>query len=320
MTAPPTWFMNVAVRTGTPAHEAARRRRGGRLAAGFTANPQADLQDFGGRTIADLTFVNVYGDGARAWSQADMTAIDGALEAAMADAGLNEIMQQYFADAPVKTTMAPSRKLLHTVPAAVFKGTVEGWITDLHASGALQGFDLAATVVNVMLPPGAVLHSEQTAAGVSTTAATGAQETADSLHGLGGYHGSVHPTASTTVYYAVGVYSERTRTGDNGIVAFDAPWKNVVATFYHELQEARTDADVEQVNRTGNQTLLGWYAPGGSDGIAGEIGDTPMEEAGADLSKVMQEVALADGSGTVPIQLMWSNLVHGPARPVRHRH
>jgi hypothetical protein len=38
------------------------------------------------------------------------------------------------------------------------------------------------------------------------------------------------------------VFSE----GNNGIPAFDESWKNVVATFYHELVEARTDADVEQ--------------------------------------------------------------------------
>ena len=42
--------------------------------------------------------------------------------------------------------------------------------------------------------------------------------------------------------YSVGVFSE----GNNGIVAFNNSWKNVVATFYHELVEARTDADVEE--------------------------------------------------------------------------
>jgi hypothetical protein len=26
---------------------------------------------------------------------------------------------------------------------------------------------------------------------------------------------------------------------------FDQPWKNVLATFYHELNEARTDPDVD---------------------------------------------------------------------------
>lgn len=59
--------------------------------------------------------------------------------------------------------------------------------------------------------------------------------------------------ADTIVYYAIGVYSE----GRNGIPAFDEPWKNVVATFYHELNEARTDPDVEEAVRTGNDSLLG---------------------------------------------------------------
>ncbi len=50
-----------------------------------------------------------------------------------------------------------------------------------------------------------------------------------------------------------------------------------MATFYHELQEARTDPDVEGM-----------------------------------LTKVFKEVPLADGSGTVPVQLQYSNAVHGP--------
>jgi hypothetical protein len=40
--------------------------------------------------------------------------------------------------------------------------------------------------------------------------------------------------------------------GQYRIVVFDQPWKNVVATFYHELNEARTDADVEDAIRAGN--------------------------------------------------------------------
>ena len=41
-----------------------------------------------------------------------------------------------------------------------------------------------------------------------------------------------------------------------------------------------------------------------------------MSEAGGNLDLVMREVPLADGSGTVPIQLMWSNAVGGPEGPV----
>jgi hypothetical protein len=118
-----------------------------------------------------------------------------------------------------------------------------------------------------------------------------------SEHGLAGYHGSVGGR-----YYAMAVYSE----GTNGIVAFDEPWKNVCATVYHELQEARTDPDVEDAIRTGDNKHLGWYSPRG-----GEIGDIPI--ATEPLQDVMREVKLADGSGTVPVQLMWSNRDNGPA-------
>ena len=120
-------------------------------------------------------------------------------------------------------------------------------------------------------------------------------EAVDSKHGLGGYHGSVKAGGAER-YYTVAVYSE----GGNGIVAFDEPWKNVCATLYHELQETRTDPDVEDAIRLGSapgaDRLLGWYSPRG-----GEIGDIPMAEAGGDLARVMREVPLADGGvGEVP--------------------
>jgi hypothetical protein len=147
---------------------------------------------------------------------------------------------------------------------------------------------------------------------LDTTASSGVGTITDdddkltSLQGLGGYHGSHKFDDGTTAYFAVSVYSD----GDNGIPAFADPWKSVVATLYHELSEARTDPDVEEVNRTGNSNLLGWY---GDARGAGEIGDIPMNEAGGDLSKVFVEVPVK--GGTAPVQLMWSNAVHGPAEP-----
>ena len=137
----------------------------------------------------------------------------------------------------------------------------------------------------------------------------GSGDNVDSRHGLGGYHGSVNG-----VYYAVAVYSE----GANGVVAFDEPWKNVCATLYHELQEVRTDPDVEDAIRAGatpaGEHLLGWYSPRG-----GEIGDIPLAVT-TDPSEVLREVALADGSGSVPVQLMWSNAVGGPEGPITRPH
>ena len=60
--------------------------------------------------------------------------------------------------------------------------------------------------------------------------------------------------------------------------------------------------------RTGDGTMLGWYSARG-----GEIGDIPVKEAGTSLALVFREVDLADGSGAVPVQLMWSNQDDAPA-------
>lgn len=133
-------------------------------------------------------------------------------------------------------------------------------------------------------------------------------DAASSLAGLGGYHGSVH-VAGTVIYFAVGVFSEALSDGsENGIVAFPESWKNVVATFYHELQEARTDPDVEDAIRTNNSNFIGWNSDQGE-----EIGDFPVFEADP-LQEVFKEVPLV-GGGTVPIQLMYSNRVNGPEDP-----
>jgi hypothetical protein len=133
-------------------------------------------------------------------------------------------------------------------------------------------------------------------------------DAASSLGGLGGYHGSVH-AGGTVIYFAVGVFSELLPNGDqNGIVAFDKPWKNIVGTFYHEMQEARTDPDVEDAIRTQNRNFIGWNSDQGE-----EIGDFPVFEADP-LQQVFKEVPLVNG-GTVPIQLMYSNRVNGPEDP-----
>jgi hypothetical protein len=159
-----------------------------------------------------------------------------------------------------------------------------------------------------MLPRGVELTIDDgsgNAAGSEPAPSGETEEKASSLEGLGGFHGSVR-TGATRIYYAVGVFSE----GNNGIVAFNEPWKNVVATFYHELVEARTDADVEE----GRVAWVNNEVP------SEEIGDIPMSLAGANLGKVMKEVPLSDGSGTVPIQLMWSNAVSGPEGPIPTPH
>jgi hypothetical protein len=210
------------------------------------------------------------------------------------------------------------------------QGDVEQLSATLYTAGKLAGHDLTSTVFNFMLPPGTILNTDTTTTGggAQVIAAVKKQPVAkhkhvlvpkdesDSLNGLGGYHGSVHVSGTDTVYYAVGVYSQTEADGTvNGIPVFDQPWKNVVATFYHELNEARTDADVEDAIRAGNDpkanAFLGWVSDQGE-----ECGDYPVSEAGGDLAKVFQEVKLTDKSGTVPVQFMYSDAVHGPEGPI----
>jgi hypothetical protein len=188
-------------------------------------------------------------------------------------------------------------------------------------------------VFNFLLPSGTILNTDPAPTTSTINAGLEAAQTKsralaamprqviphdeeDSTQGLGGYHGSVHVGAApqTTLYYAVGVFSEQLPDGTtNGIPVFDQPWKNVVATFYHELNEARTDADVEDAIRAGNDpnavSFLGWTSQQGE-----ECGDFPVFEANP-LTLVFQEVPLTNGSGTVPVQFQYSDAVHGPEGP-----
>ena len=340
MDGPQGRFLNVSLLPGSRAHRAYHAQASSRPpgtapscpAPGCPAPPRSApprsapprsapprsaprLQFFGGKTIADLVYVNRYLGGADAWDPADRASIDAALAKAMSDHALQSVLQQYYEPA-ISSRMLPSAVLPGRVPATVYKDQVEALAARIYRSGALGDADPGRTLVNIMLPRGVVLVDGfspgfQPAAGTEAeyerrlravvTVGSGA---ADSRHGLGGYHGSTN-VAGAAVYYAVGVYSE----DGNGVPVFDQPWKNVAATFYHELSEARTDPDVEDAIRTGDSSRLGWYSAEG-----GEVGDIPVLEAGTRLALVFTEIELADGSGAVPVQLMWSNQDDGPAR------
>jgi hypothetical protein len=323
--------MNVFVRPGSKAETICRRYAAGEdvapkklrasteaIAAGFPKHPELNLRDHGGKIIQDLVFTNFY-VGGDAWNLQDIQRIDTNLAKAMSDPHLNNVLLQYFRGAAkITSTFRPSTTLPGPAPAQVSQSQVEAQLIALHTAGKLANFDFTNTVFNFLLSPGTVLTTDDggsdNKAPKQTTKGKGkkdpertgeVEEAADSLHGLGGFHGSVS-SAGAKLYYAVGAFSE----GSNGIVAFDQPWKNVVATFYHELVEARTDADVAE-NR------VAWV---NNERPSAEIGDIPMALAGDNLGLVMKEVPLADGSGTVPIQLMWSNAVSGPEGPIALPH
>jgi hypothetical protein len=269
-----------------PESEAARVYADARVAE-FPAQPSLNLRNFGGTTLEHLSITTVY---LGSWDALDRDHLDHSLAAALQDVGLNNVLAQYFGGRRPTAELRPSRIVEGPVPRRADKSFVEGRIPWVGAPGE---------VVCVCLPRGVVLVDGDER-----------DDGPDSQHGLGGYHGSLH-TPEGTMYYAVSVYSE----AGNGIDAFDVPWKNICAILYHELCEVRTDPDVEDAIRAGNDPRaldhLGWYSPQG-----GEIGDIPMELAGGNIHAVMQEVALADGSGTVPVQFEWSNAVGGPEGPV----
>jgi hypothetical protein len=290
------------------------------LAPGLPATPAHDLVFNGGKTIPNLNFCNFYVGGAAAWQASDIQSIDAALSAAMSDQNLNNVMVQYFPSGAITSKFLGSKILPGPPPAVFSQGDTEALAASLSNSGALDAFDLSSTLVNIMLPSGTILNTDTGTTGGQLRAAAVAipKDDEDSTKGLGGYHGSIHPARADgqpTIYYAVGVFSEVRPDGTpNGIPVFDQPWKNVVATFYHELNEARTDADVEDAIRAGNDPnaakFLGWVSQQGE-----ECGDFPVFEANP-LTQVFQEVPLTDGSGTVPVQFQYSDAVHGPEGPI----
>lgn len=312
--------LNVSFRHGSPAEKIFLARRGlpgsKGIAPGLQPSPAHDLHFHGGKTIPDLHFTNYY-VGADAWPASDITNIDSSLAAAMSDQNLNNVMQQYFPGS-ISTSFDGSQKLPGPAPATFSQGDVEALVASMASRGDFNGRDLTSAVFNFLLPPGTVLNDNTTTSALQAGAhkrPLGPGSEVDSLHGLGGYHGSVHTGDGKTIYYATGVYSQKLPDGtENGIVVFDQPWKNVVATFYHELNEARTDSDVEDAIRAGSDPnatkFLGWTSKQGE-----ECGDYPVFEAGNNLTTVFQEVPLTAGGGSVPVQFQYSDAVHGPEGP-----
>jgi hypothetical protein len=292
------------------------------LVSGFPPIPDNDLLDHGGKKITDLKFINFYVGNSGSWNQNDIYSIDSALASAMSDKNLNNVILQYYpGHDSITTTFMGSKLISGNYPDRFFKDDVQNLVRDVHSQGKLDSLDLGNTVINFMLSRGKMLNTGIRADGILP-------QNDDSSSGLGGFHGSVHIPVSgnipLTIYYAVGAYSEMLPNQQmNGIVAFDNSWKNIVATFYHELIEARTDTDVEDADQ--DKSVLGWYSdgaeipPNSGNLVAGEIGDLPIDEANLfaarDLSTVFKEVPLTNGTGRVPVQLMYSNVVHGPEGP-----
>jgi hypothetical protein len=112
-----------------------------------------------------------------------------------------------------------------------------------------------------------------------------------------------------TLYYSANVYSATRFGRRNGIPFFNAPWKNVVCTLYHELCETQTDPDVSDAIRQNDRRFLGFN----SDNHGQEIGDQPI--SANSLDRVFKEVLTLPGPRPTPVQFMFSNAVHGAEGP-----
>jgi hypothetical protein len=111
-----------------------------------------------------------------------------------------------------------------------------------------------------------------------------------------------------TIYYSANVYSEFREGRENGISFFNDPWKNIVCTLYHELIEFQTDPDVGDAIRQNDLRFIGFNSNRGA-----EIGDQPI--SANRLDQVFKEILTEPGPRATPVQLMYSNKVHGAEGP-----
>src|SRR5947209_5835292 len=120
--------MRVVIHVGSEAAARYTRSAGvnpDALAPGFPPSPADDLINHGGKTITDLKFANFYVAGETAWSASDTQNIDRALNAAMSDRKLNNVMMQYFNNQSITSTLVGSQKLPGAGPAVVSQGDAE---------------------------------------------------------------------------------------------------------------------------------------------------------------------------------------------------
>ena len=265
------------------------------LAPGVTESPQDDLIFRGGKTVPQMGFQNVYLGRSSDYAPGDVESIDDAITRVMRDEQLNNVIEQYFPGKTLSCDIAPSLILEEARPNEMGEPDVQDMIIDLFNRGLILATDHDSTCFNLILPPGTILKLDNSS----------------SLAGLGGYHGSVHffqGGQTRTLYYSANVYSEIRAGRRNGIPFFNQPWKNVACTLYHELIEFQTDADVGDAIRQQDRRFIGFNSNRGQ-----EIGDQPI--SANTLDKVFKEVMTLPGPKATPVQLMYSNAVHGAEGP-----
>jgi hypothetical protein len=269
------------------------------IAPGIDPSPLDDLIFHGGKTVPQMGYQNVFLGQSSDWTDGDRDNIDAAIKRAMQEQKLNNVMVQYFPGASVTCDVRAPFVMEEPRASKMGEPDVQDTVVRLFDEGRIKKSDLDTTIFNLCLAPGTVLSLDDVS----------------SLQGLGGYHGSIkfkRAGKSITLYYSANVFSERTPAKENGIVVFKPSWKNVVGTLYHEINEFRTDADVNDAIKTGDDDFLGWMSRQGH-----EVGDQPIFVANP-LSKVFKEV-LAKAEKTA-VQFMYSNGAHGAEGPIDSPH
>jgi hypothetical protein len=265
------------------------------LAPGAKASPQDDLIFRGGKVIPQMGFQNIYLGRSSDFASGDIEAIDDAITRVIRDDRLKSIIQQYFPGKTLSADVADSVILEESKPFEMSESDVQNKIVELFDRNLILPTDHDRTCFNLVLPPGTILKLDNST----------------SLRGLAGYHGSVHffrNGQQQTLYYSANVYSEINAGRKNGIPFFNQPWKNVVCTLYHELIEFQTDPDVNDAIKQNDMRFIGWNSRRGM-----EIGDQPI--AANTLDRVFKEVMTLPGPSPTPVQLMYSNAVHGAEAP-----
>jgi hypothetical protein len=265
------------------------------LAPGVTESPQDDLVFRGGKVVPQMGFQNVYLGRSSDFAPGDVESIDDAITRVMLDEQLKNVIEQYFPGKTLSYDVAQSVILEEARPNEMGEPDVQDKIIDLFKRGLILDTDHDRTCFNLVLPPETILRLDNSS----------------SRAGLGGYHGSVHffhGGQRRTLYYSANVYSEIRAGRRNGIPFFNKPWKNVVCTLYHELIEFQTDPDVGDAIRQQDRRFIGFNSNRGQ-----EIGDQPI--SANTLDKVFKEVMTLPGPQATPVQLMYSNEVHGAEGP-----
>ncbi|MFM0670236.1 hypothetical protein [Paraburkholderia sediminicola] len=273
------------------------------IAPGIEPAPLEDLIFHGGKVVPRMEFQNVYLGGSDSWAHSDVEFIDAAIKHAMQHKQMNNVMQQYYPGARIECEMRASFILNKEKTSKLTEEEVQAQVVALLDSSLIDNRDLDTCLFNLLLPAGTIL----------------ALQDLSSLDGLGGYHGSIHVSRGgrmSTLYYSANVFSENLSDGsENGIVSFDKSWKSIVGTLYHEVNEFRTDPDVNDAIEKNNNDFLGWSSRRGR-----EVGDQPIFQAGANLSRVFKEISDPPRTVHLPVQLLYSNAVHGAEGPIARPH